>query len=66
MDHSIALTDAAVWRYWELAPSSIELTVRRVKWYQEWVNKNDENLQVLAIMFGNAAFEPDLAERGGS
>ena len=55
----IALSDVAVWRFWRLAPTAVELAVRRVKWYQRWIRTPEQNRQIISIMFGTARFESD-------
>ena len=48
MGRRIAMSDAAVWRFWRLAPSAVELAVRRVKWYQQWLRAPEQNKQIIS------------------
>eukprot|EP00959_Pyramimonas_sp_CCMP1952_P197242 4124882-Pyramimonas_sp.AAC.1 len=47
-----ALTDAAVLRRVGIAPSGVELRVRRLRQYQRWVRRPGSHPQALGAIFG--------------
>jgi hypothetical protein len=56
-------TSGQVWQYWRLIPTALELTIRRVKWYQDIARWPLANAQVLTALFGHfPGSEPTLNE----
>ena len=60
------ITNAEVWSYWRIVPTSVELTVRRLKWWQDISRHPGENQQVITSIFGILCDEdvPVLDHRG--
>ncbi len=56
-------TSGQVWQYWRLIPTALELTIRRVKWYQDIARWPLANAQVLTALFGHfPGSDPTLNE----
>ena len=56
-DHPVAWSSARVWRHWRLAPSGLELRVRRLKWIQEMVKHPRRHAHTVNSIFGSPRFE---------
>ena len=46
-------------RHWQHAPTSIELQVRRLRWWQSIATNPQPNGQFLAALFGDLAIEQE-------
>eukprot|EP00959_Pyramimonas_sp_CCMP1952_P217817 4555366-Pyramimonas_sp.AAC.1 len=50
-DRYKSISAAEVWRRWEIAPSSIELKVRRLKLLQGAAAHPDDSKQMVSVLF---------------
>ena len=51
-EHPKAMSEAALWKLWQLAPPVIELTIRRLKMWQSIAAEPGNHQQLLAVFFG--------------
>ena len=58
-DHPQVMSNRAVWKFWKLAPTALEMTVRRLRWYQDWIRHLDDHRQVVASILGRFQFDSD-------
>ncbi len=53
-----------VWQYWRLAPTAVELLVRRLREWQKIVSDPSNYQQFLVIFFGRLRLETEAEEKG--
>eukprot|EP00971_Amphidinium_carterae_P027124 534751-Amphidinium_carterae.2 len=60
-------SNARVFAYWRIAPTSVELAMRRLSWLQSMARNPDVHAQTVAALFGQMAAEDrhTLLEDGG-
>ena len=46
-----------VWRYWRLAPTWVELRIRRLAWYKKMAAQPEQHVQEIIALTGKANFE---------
>ena len=61
-DHPTAWSAKRVWQHWRLAPSGLELKIRRIKWAQEMVRDPVRHAHTLSAIFGVVRFDQDRGE----
>jgi len=58
-EHYVSVPASEVWKHWRLAPTALELLVRRLKWYQAMVTDKVAHAQIIAVMFGQTKYEQE-------
>ena len=59
-DRWVTLSNKDICRRWQLLPHGIEMTLRRIKFYQNWILHPEPNSQLLMAMFGSFEFDDAL------